>query len=52
MVRNNLFNEEIRRKDFVGNETHPLSWRIGVEAKSEDHLGITSQEADPSLEGK
>ena len=30
----------------------PLSRRTGVEAKVEDHLGITSQEADPSLEGK
>ena len=25
MVRNNLFNEEIRRKDFLGNDTHALS---------------------------
>ena len=24
MVRNNLFNEEIRRNDFVGNDTHAL----------------------------
>ena len=24
MVRNSLFNEEIRRKDFVGNGTHAL----------------------------
>ena len=24
MVRNNLFNEEIRRKDFLGNDTHAL----------------------------
>ena len=24
MVRNSLFNEEIRRKDFVGNGTHTL----------------------------
>ena len=24
MVRNSLFNEEIRRKDFVGNDTHAL----------------------------
>ena len=33
--------------------THmPLSRRIGVEEKVEDHLGITSQEVDPSLEGK
>ena len=24
VVRNNLFNEEIRRKDFVGNDTHAL----------------------------
>ena len=30
----------------------PLSRRTGVEAKAEDHLGIISQEADPSLEGK
>ena len=33
--------------------THmPLSQRTGVEAKAGDHLGITSQEVDPSLEGK
>ena len=25
MVRNNLFNEEIRRKDFLGNDTHALA---------------------------
>ena len=24
MIRNSLFNEEIRRKDFVGNDTHAL----------------------------
>ena len=24
MVRNSLFNEEIQRKDFVGNDTHAL----------------------------
>ena len=24
MVRNNLFNKEIQRKDFVGNDTHAL----------------------------
>ena len=43
MVRNSLFSEEIKRKDFMG---------TGVEAKAVDHLGITSQEAYPSLEGK
>ena len=33
--------------------THmPLSRTTRVEAKAEDHFGITSQEADPSLEGK
>ena len=30
----------------------PLSRRIEVEAKADDHLGITSQEVDPSLKGK
>ena len=30
----------------------PLSWRTGVEEKAEDHMSITSQELDPSLEGK
>ena len=30
----------------------PLSRRIGVEAEANDHLGITSQDADPNLEGK
>ena len=52
MVKNNLFNKEIRRKDFVGNGTHPLSWRIWVEAKVEDNLGITSHEANLILGGK
>ena len=52
MVRNSLFNEEIRRKDFVGMTHMPLLWRTRVEEKAEDHLGITSQEEDPSLEGK
>ena len=50
MVINSLFNEEIQMKDFVGNDT--LSQRKRVEAKVEDHLSITSKEADPSLEGK
>ena len=50
MVINSLFNEEIRMKDFVGNDT--LSRRTRVEAKVEDHLSITIQEADPILEGK
>ena len=50
MVINNLLNEEIQMKDFVGNDT--LSRRIGVEEKAEDLLSITNQEADPSLKGK
>ena len=29
-----------------------LSRRTGVEAKAEDYLGITSQEADSSIKGK
>ena len=40
MVINNLLNEEIRMKDFVGNDT--LSRRTGVKEKVEDLLSITS----------
>ena len=52
MVINSIFNEEIRRKEFVGITHMPLSRSIGVKAKVENHLSITSQEADPSLGGK
>ena len=51
MVRNSLFNEEIRTKDFMGNDTHALLIENKGRRKS-DNLGITSQEEDPSLEGK
>ena len=52
MVRNNLFNEEIRREDFVGNDVHALITENRGQSKRKDHLGITTQEEDPSLEGK
>ena len=52
MVRNSLFNEEIRMKDFVGNDTHALVTKNKGRSKSKGHLGITSQEADPNLRGK
>ena len=52
MGRNSLFNEEIRRKDFVGNYTHALVMETKVKGKAKDHLSITSQEANPSLERK
>ena len=52
IVRNSLFNEEIRRMAFWAMIHIPLSQRTGVEAKTNDHLGITIQEADLSLEGK
>ena len=52
IVKNSLLKEEIQRKDFVGNDTHALVTENRGRRKIEDHLGITSQEADLSLEGK
>ena len=52
MVKNSLFNEEIRRKDFLGNDTHALVTENKGRSKAKNCLGITSQEVDPSLEGK
>ena len=34
MVRNSLFNEEIQRKDFVGNDTHALITEKRAEVKA------------------
>ena len=34
MVRNSLFNKEIRRKDFLGNDTHVLVIEIRGRRKS------------------
>ena len=34
MVRNSLFNEEIRRKDFLGNDTHALVTKNRDRSKS------------------
>ena len=34
MVRNSLFNEEIQRKDFVGNDTHALVTENKDQSKS------------------
>ena len=39
MVRNNLFNEEIRRKDFLGNDTHALVTKNRGRSKSRGPFG-------------
>ena len=36
MVRNSLFNEEIRRKDFMGNDTHALVTENKGQSKSKE----------------
>ena len=47
MVRNSLFNEEIRRKDFIGNDIHALVMKNRGRSKIRGPFG-----ADPSLERK
>ena len=50
MVKNNIFNDGILRKDFVGNDTHTLITKTRAQVEVEDLLGEINQEANPSLE--
>ena len=52
MVRNNLFNEEIRRKDFLGNDTHALVMENKVEAKSGGPFGHNKSRGRSKSRGK
>ena len=50
MVRNSLLNEEIQRKNFVGNDTHALVTENRGETKAKNHLGKINQVSDPNPE--
>ena len=43
MVRNSLFNEEIRRKDFLDNDTHALVIENRGRSKSRGPFGLKRQ---------
>ena len=52
MVRNNLFNEEIQRKDFVGNNTHALVTENKGRRKSRGPFGHNKSRGRSKSRGK
>ena len=52
MVRNNLFNEEIRRKGFVGNNTHALVTENRSRRKSRGPFGHNNSRGRSKSKGK
>ena len=52
MVINSLFNEEIRRKDFVGNDTHALILEIRGRSKSRGPSGHNKSRGKSKSRGK
>ena len=52
MVRNNLFNEEIRMKDFVGNDTHALVTENRGLSKSKGPFGYNKSRGRSKSKGK
>ena len=52
MVRNSLFNEEIRRKDFVGNDTHALVTENMGRSKSREPFGHNKSRRRSKSRGK
>ena len=49
MVRNSIFNEEIQKKDLMGNDTHALVTKNRGRSRSKGRYGQTNQEVDQSL---
>ena len=52
MVRNSLFNEEIRRKNFVGNDTHALVTENMGRSKSREPFGHNKSRRRSKSRGK
>ena len=52
MVRNSLFNEEIQRKDFVGNDTHALVTENKGPSKSRGPFGHNNSRGRFKFGGK
>ena len=52
MIRNSLFNEEIRRKDFVGNDTHALITENRGRSKSRGPTGHNKSRGISKSRGK
>ena len=52
MVINNLFDEEIRRKDLVGNDTHALVMENRGRSKSRGPLGHKKSRGRSKSRGK
>ena len=52
MIRNRLFNEEIRRKDLVGNDTHALVTENKGRSKSRGPFGHNKSRGRSKSRGK
>ena len=52
MARNSLFNEEIRRKDFLGNDTHALVKENKGQRKSRGPFGHNKSRGKSKSRGK
>ena len=52
MVKNILFDEEIRRKDFVGNDTHALVTENRGRSKSRGPFGYNKSRGRSKSRGK
>ena len=52
MVRNSLFNEEIRRKDFMSNDTHALVMENRGRSKSKGSSGHNKSRGGSNFRGK
>ena len=52
MVRNSIFNEEIRRKDFVSNDTHALIMENKSQSKSRGPSGHNKSRGISKSRGK
>ena len=52
MIRNRLFNEEIRRKDLVGNDTHALVTKNKGRSKSRGPFGHNKSRGRSKSRGK
>ena len=49
MVRNSIFNEEIQKKDLIGNDTHAFVMENMGRSRSKGRYGQTNQVVDQSL---
>ena len=49
MVRNSIFNEEIQKKDLIGNDTHAFVMENMGRSRSKGRYGKTNQVVDQSL---